>query len=486
MKLLGLEVTKYKAVTNTGGTVIPINIAPKSILSNEEKLFSVEQLRTVFGYFFNDILPNPDPIIKKIFLKNLTGEYEIYQDIMSDDMVSTCLDSLTDGVNSNEWRLNQLAASQKAMDLINLAFETFNVYETISAICETPNYGRNFLIPVWNYVDGFIVPTAIDNLPFTFFKYDIFGNIKMLGGSYNTYDRDVPPYRVLNPRYKPSSINPMGKSILTKCYWRVFFKKNSQIFWNVFAEKYGQPWSITKYSQAIIQQLWPDVTPETALGNLLTILKNQVRDAAVAMPEGVDTEFSNPASQANINVFKELELSCNEAISRVLLGHTGTSTSTPGKLGSEKAAIDVRADKIEMRKRLVSETLNTLIRWIVEININETEYPVFEFFREENLNKDKAEIDCMFAEKLGTQFTVDYLVKTYHYQEGDIAAIIPRTNQNPMAQAQAKPKLSPKLKQLADKVLSGEIVDFEQLNSEVGKFSKTIQVDVQKIIKYLV
>ena len=45
-------------------------------------------------------------------------------------------------------------------------------------------------------------------------------------------------------KYTPiaSYTDPYGESILSRCYWSVFFKKDTIKFWSTFTEKYGMPY----------------------------------------------------------------------------------------------------------------------------------------------------------------------------------------------------------------------------------------------------
>ncbi|MRS04159.1 DUF935 family protein [bacterium] len=333
----------------------------------------------------------------------------------------------------------------------------------MSQISETPAYGRQYLMVSWVYSGGYWIPQYVEAYPLELFDYNEQGYL-VYKPSYSVMDaQNAPPYRVLNPRHHPRMRSPMGESILSKCYWNVFFKKNAKTFWNIAAEKYGMPWVIGKYDAAVLGKLFPNMSAQDAATQLISYFRAMVRDAVMVMPDGITTELTNTSTQS-ASPYELIIKECNEGISRVILGHTGGAISTPGKLGGEKGAMEVRNDKIEMRKRLVVQTLNELIQWIAEINTNETALPVFRYKVTEAVRKDIAEVDQILSAAFGLKVSEEYLVKNYHYAEGDIVAL--KTDNEPVPGA-LNATMNKRLSPIVNRVISGQISDYDALEDEI-------------------
>jgi len=455
MKLFNITIGREKkqAVRNA----IPNNIKINEPL--DEALFKPSQLRNLFGAF-NEMLPNPDYVIQKL---GVADEWNFYHEIKSDDMVTTCLESLDDGVLAYEWEIYQGESSDALFTMVRDMFGRLNLQEIISQICETPCYGRQFLVVDWEYGGGYWLPKWVESYPLELFEYNEEGYIMFRKGVEYTELTRVPDYRVLNPRHHPRLRSPMGDSILSKCYWNVFFKKNAKIFWNIASERYGMPWVISTYDQTILNQLYPTYTAEEAATALMNSIKAMVRDAVMVLPQGITNSLTNTMTTGSGNTYKSVVDECNAGISRVLLGHTGSSTATPGKLGGENGAMEVRNDKIEMRKRLVVQTFNELIQWVARINTNETALPVFRYKVTESIRKDMAEVDQILSTSFGIQLSKEYFVKNYHYNEDDITGFkaAEPTGLDNMIQNRLAP--------IAVRVVSGDIPDYDALRQEISK-----------------
>lgn len=152
---------------------------------------------------------------------------------------------------------------------------------------------------------------------------------------------------------------PYGLGLAHWLYWPVFFKRNGVKFWLIFLEKFGQPTATGKY---------PNNADAAEKRKLLQTLRAIHTDSGVIIPEGMAIELIEAARSGTAD-YTALYDRMNAAITKVVLGHTGASDSTPGKLGSEDMAQDVRLDLVKADADLICDSFNrTVARWLTEWN----------------------------------------------------------------------------------------------------------------------
>jgi phage gp29-like protein len=152
---------------------------------------------------------------------------------------------------------------------------------------------------------------------------------------------------------------PYGLGLAHWLYWPVLFKRQNLKFWLIFLEKFGQPTVTGKYAS--------NAGP-LERQRLLQAVEAVRTDTGVIIPEGMALELLEAARSGTAD-YTALFDRMNAAITKVVLGHTGTSDSTPGKLGSEDMAQDVREDVIKADADLVCDSFNRgPARWLTQWN----------------------------------------------------------------------------------------------------------------------
>lgn len=150
---------------------------------------------------------------------------------------------------------------------------------------------------------------------------------------------ELEPNKWLLSIIKARSGHPARTSLLRTCSWMYLFKNFDIKAWIQFAELYGLPLRIAKYGPT-------DGDKEKKA--LLSALKSLAMDASALIPSTSTIEFVEAAQKAATAVIHDqLASFCNKEMSKGVLGHTGTIESTPGKLGSEDVAQEVRFDLVE-------------------------------------------------------------------------------------------------------------------------------------------
>jgi phage gp29-like protein len=224
------------------------------------------------------------------------------------------------------------------------------------------------------------------------------------------------------PRYNASYYNPYGEAVLSRCFWPAVFKKGGFKYFVIFVEKFGMPFILGKHRRGEDQK---------EIDKLADMLENMVQDAIAVIPEDAAIEIKqSPFTASSEGLYTGLINYCKFEISKAILGHSASSDSTPGKLGNEQTANEVRADIVDADKRMVVKTINTLIRWVVDVKFGEqSDYPTFGLWQEEDVDKILAERDEILS-RSGVRFTKRYWLRAYGFEEDDIETA-PATPANP-------------------------------------------------------
>lgn len=156
-----------------------------------------------------------------------------------------------------------------------------------------------------------------------------------------------------------------GVGLAHWAYWPIYFKKNAIKFWALFLEKFGMPTLVGKFPVG-----WE--ADEGKISKLLSALTAVGTDAAVAIPmdaEVAPMEASRSGSGASS--YLEMVESMNEALTRIVLTQTMTSTAGPAGLGSGQA--DVQEGKglavAQSDSDLLHESFNNSVaKWLTEWN----------------------------------------------------------------------------------------------------------------------
>ena len=126
-----------------------------------------------------------------------------------------------------------------------------------------------------------------------------------------------------------------------------------------FLEKFGQPTAVGKY---------PAGASDPEKNRLLQALSAIQSSTAIRIPEGMAIELLE-ATRSGTADYTALYDRMNAAISKVYLGHSAGADSTPGKLGGEDNAGEVREDLIKADADLVCGSFNrTVAKWLTWYN----------------------------------------------------------------------------------------------------------------------
>ncbi len=190
------------------------------------------------------------------------------------------------------------------------------------------------------------------------------------------YGENLLPNKFVVHSYRArSGFAPRG-GVLRPCAYMYLFKNYAVKDWIVFAERFAMPLRIGKFSQG---------TSEADRKVLKNAVYNLGADAAAVISDGTVIELLEQAGKtSSAEIYEKLVAFCDRSVSKAVLGHTGSSESAPGKLGSEDAAMDVRRDILEADAKALAKSIQMqVIRPLVEFNFGPGRaMPVFKFHYE--------------------------------------------------------------------------------------------------------
>ncbi len=360
--------------------------------------------------FFRHIgmLPNPDKILGR------TGKtIEAYRDLKNDPHVWSCIQSRKSGLLAMDWELNPGDASEPVAREIRNILDDLDIQNILREILETPLFGYQPMEAVWQGTSGkrkFIVPEDIIAKPQEWFLYDTKGRLRFrIDGK--PEGALPPPYKILDLKYEASYQNPYGHALLGKCYWPVTFKNGGMRFWVNFMERYGMPMLIGQYNRG---------TTFEESEKLARELAGMTEDSVIVAPSDIDITMQEAARTSSVDLYKELIKNCNAEISKALLSQTLTTELDMGSYAASQTHYKIRREVIRSDIRIVEKAMNTVIKWIAELNFQSRELPKFRIRQDESENESRIERDLKIAQAAGLKFSKEYWMRTYGFRDDDI------------------------------------------------------------------
>ena len=179
------------------------------------------------------------------------------------------------------------------------------------------------------------------------------------------------PFKFIVHVAKAKAGLPVRGGLARAAGWAYLFKNYVLKDWVTFAEIFGQPLRLGKYS--------PGAT-EADKQALLSAVANIGTDAAAIIPESMLIEFVETRGAGGAEVYERFCEYLDRQVSKAVLGQTLT-TETPHQGGGSRAAAQVhdavRRDIMESDARRLGATLTRdLVRPIVDLNLGpQRHYP---------------------------------------------------------------------------------------------------------------
>jgi phage gp29-like protein len=355
-------------------------------------------------------LPNPDPVLRK------TGQsISILDEIRRENHVASCSESREAAVTKKKWAIERVDATPRAAETVEAVFKELPIRHIIRELCEAWGYGYQISEIIWRREGSLLLPERVLGCLRHRFSFGKDGALRLLKSLGDMTGEPVPPYKFLLTQHRASRENPYGESKYSSCFWPVTFKKGGLKFWAVFLEKFGMPQLIGKT---------PRGASDDERGILLQSLVSMVRDAVAVIPDDNSVEPLQVNVTGSSDVYAQFTAYHDSEISTAILGHSAAATSTPGKLGGEDLALQVRADIVDNDVGMVEDAMNTLIKYIHELNPSlGDERPRFILYDTKDIDKPRAERDALLLNTGKIRLTKKYFVDKYDFSEDEIEIV---------------------------------------------------------------
>lgn len=364
-------------------------------------------------------LPNPDPV-----LKALGKDIKVYRELRADAHVGGSIRRRKASVKALEWGLDRDKAKSRVAKSIESIFADLDLSRIITEMLDAALYGYQPMEVMWGKVGGYLVPVDVVGKPANWFVYDEDNQLRLRTRQNPLKGEELPQRKFLVPRQDPSYDNPYGFADLSMCFWPTTFKKGGLKFWVQFAEKYGAPWVIGKH---------PRSSSDAETNLLLDRLEDMVQDAVAVIPDDSSIEIKEAAGKTgSTEVYERLLHFCRSEVSIALLGQNQTTEASSNR-ASAQAGLEVTRDIRDGDKAIVEEALNTMIRWVCDLNFSDGARPVFSMWEQKEVDKMQAERDAIIT-RAGAKLTRAYFMRAYDLTEDEIddavaasAAVAPGT-----------------------------------------------------------
>jgi phage gp29-like protein len=155
--------------------------------------------------------------------------------------------------------------------------------------------------------------------------------------------------------------------------------------------------------------------PEGQKQLLEKALRGLGQDSSAVISKESAIEFKELAGKASTLPYTEIKTWCDDEATEVVLGHTSGTKGTPGRLGGEDMANEVKHEIVESDAKVMDEGItDDIIKTWVDMNFGQQEeYPYYQTDVTAPVDlSEKADIDTKI-QKMGGKLTAKYVKETY-------------------------------------------------------------------------
>ncbi|KJR41903.1 protein of unknown function DUF935 [Candidatus Magnetoovum chiemensis] len=264
------------------------------------------------------------------------------------------------------WEILPASASREDKKIASAAQEMLNYIEDIdlSMLDILDAVGKGFSVQeiMWEISEGQVWIKRLKDIrqkQFTFMSKDAVSETpKLITKESRVYGEELIPTKFVVYRHKARSGAVCRGGLIRPCTYLYLFKNYSIKDWVIFNELYAVPMRIGKYRAG---------TNKEEVEVLKQAVFNLSVDAAAVISDNTVIELLEAQARGETSAFRDLIEFCDKSMSKVVLGHTGSSESTPGKLGSEDQAKEVRQDLLELDARSLMRVIKFQILqpWVI-------------------------------------------------------------------------------------------------------------------------
>lgn len=362
-------------------------------------------------FFINyaGLFPDPD-----ILFRDRGIDYEALRNLKIDSHLESCMEGRESGLLRNEWHIvcaRNRGNAAKARDFIEDVFRNIETENLFMDILDAVYFGFAAIEKEFIRDGLYYRYNSLLGKPPEWFQFNEEGELFFLSKDHPFKGEKVDMRYLELIQNRPKYKNPYGEKKLSKVFWPVMFKKGDLKHWLDFIDRYSGFFLHLKTNN-------PD---QKNIDDMLTELQ-EMRSGSVAVSSTADQLDVHAFTSDGSKVFDAFKDYCDKEISKAILGQTLTTQSDggTGSYAMSKIHYMVRADILESDRKLITRTINKLIKQLIDLNfknIPNADYPEFKFFEEEDIRAERAERDKKLFE-IGVEFTPEYFEANYGLKKG--------------------------------------------------------------------
>jgi len=337
-----------------------------------ERLYTIEDFYTKIL----NVIHNPSKLIAE-------NGYKLLDDTRADITVRSAVKKVFEGIEKLEWEIIQNDAKQNEIDIAYNTIESLIKNNIIKQIIWAVMYGFQPLNVIWKKEGNTLLIDKVIEMPHDSVIIDKDRTVKLITEEDRTNGVEIEPYRMLFVSYDSSYKNPYGEGLFLNCFKHVFIKRNVLDFWTLFAEDYGSPGVIGKFSASAANML--KMEPAAFVNYFYEQLEEMRGKRVFVHPEGTDVKDVQSGSTVSSEIYSGLINFCKNEITGLILGHEAASSATPGKLGSDANAESSQKNGIEAYTKMLSSYINELLKWQHELNFGQGDAAQIRFFEKSDI-----------------------------------------------------------------------------------------------------
>lgn len=459
----------------------------------KDEIATLDRDIEIFQGFFNT-LENPDKVLRL----ECCGDISVYDDIGRDPRVAATLRTRSLAVIGKEW--NVIPASDDKIDIeiaefVRQVFEGFAFDKARRSILRGGVLKGHAISEIlWEKSEGQIWIKDMKHRAQRRFRFDVDDNLRLLTRE-NPLEGDnltrMYPQKFQRFVFGDEPETSYGVGLGRELYWPWWFKKHGIKFWLVFCDKFGSPTAVGKYRPG---------SGEKEKRELLQALDAIQNSSSIIFPDGMSVDLLEAARSGSINTYESLAGFMNDEMTISVLGQTGTTQGTPGKLGNEESHENVREDLVKADADALCESLNPqVVRWVVDYNYpGHGRYPkMWIECAEAEDHKALSERDKNLKET-GVRFKKSHYVDTYGINPDNFEVAETKEATQPLEFAEAdglstldqliedeladwQPLFAPVIDPIVDAV--GKVASFDELTQKLDAMAN--QQDLNPLIEAL-
>jgi len=232
--------------------------------------------------------------------------------------------------------------------------------ESMTTLLDAIGRGYSGLEIHWEYKDNQLLPselTWVHPSRWTFYGVDsnaanpliFYGTPQLLTDENPSLGIPLQPFKFIFHRARHRAGYPNTSGLCRALVWYWLLKNYSLKDWAVLLERYSMPFRYATY---------PDGTEDDEKLDMMNELAQMGTDGFGIVRDDAEIHFVDALNAGHTTTNKEFAEYLDKEITILVLGHAGLSEGTPGKLGNEQAASDLRQDLLAADAMQLEETLN--------------------------------------------------------------------------------------------------------------------------------